>query len=48
MLPLSYMDAGAGLAAKLSLNASQPIMRGVKWAEWPIYVYLPEIRLLRD
>jgi hypothetical protein len=36
-----YMDVGSGLAAKLSLNASQPIMRGVAWAEWPIYVYLP-------
>ena len=37
-----YMDAGSGLAAKLLLNASQPIMRGVAWAEWPIYVYLPK------
>jgi hypothetical protein len=36
------MDAGAGLTANLSLNASQPMMRGVSWAEWPIYVYLPK------
>jgi hypothetical protein len=36
------MDAGTGLTANLSLNASQPHMRGVGWAEWPIYVYLPE------
>lgn len=36
------MDAGTGLATELSLNASQPIMRGVGWAEWPIYVYLPK------
>jgi hypothetical protein len=37
-----FMDGGAGLASQLSLNASQPIMRGLDWAEWPIYVYLPE------
>jgi hypothetical protein len=36
------MDVGAGLAAKLTLNASQPVMMGMKWAEWPIYVYLPK------
>jgi hypothetical protein len=36
------MDAGTGLTANLSLNASQPTMRGVGWAEWPIYVYLPK------
>jgi len=36
-----FMDVGAGLAAQLLLNASQPIMRGLAWAEWPIYVYLP-------
>jgi hypothetical protein len=36
------MDAGSGLAAKLTLNASQPVMMGVKWAEWPIYIYLPK------
>jgi hypothetical protein len=35
------MDVGAGPTAQLLLNASQPIMRGLKWAEWPIYVYLP-------
>ncbi len=34
--------AGAGPVAKLALNASRPIMRGVGWAEWPVYVYLPE------
>jgi hypothetical protein len=37
-----YMDTGSGLVAKLVLNASQPIMRGLAWAEWPIYVYLPK------
>jgi hypothetical protein len=37
-----YMDAGSGLVAKLVLNASRPIMRGLAWAEWPIYVYLPK------
>jgi hypothetical protein len=36
-----FMDVGAGLAAQLFLNASRPIMRGLDWAEWPIYVYLP-------
>ena len=36
------MDAGTVLTANLSLNASQPTMRGLGWAEWPIYVYLPE------
>jgi hypothetical protein len=36
-----YMDVGSGLKAKLLLNASQPFMRGLAWAEWPIYVYLP-------
>jgi len=36
------MDAGAGLTTELALNASQPLMRGVGWAEWPIYVYLPK------
>jgi hypothetical protein len=36
-----FMDAGAGLVPQLSLNASRPIMRGLDWAEWPIYVYLP-------
>jgi hypothetical protein len=36
-----YMDVGNGLAAGLTLNASQPIMRGLAWSEWPIYIYLP-------
>jgi hypothetical protein len=40
--PSLFMDVGAGLAEQLSLNANQPIMRGVNWAEWPVYVYLPE------
>lgn len=36
------MDAGTGLTRQLSLNAAQPTMRGGAWAEWPIYVYLPQ------
>jgi hypothetical protein len=36
------MDGGGGLVTKLTLNASQPVMMGIKWAEWPIYVYLPK------
>jgi hypothetical protein len=36
-----FMDVGTGLAAQIFLNASRPIMRGLNWAEWPIYVYLP-------
>jgi hypothetical protein len=36
------MDDGTGPMTKLTLNASQPVMKGVQWAEWPIYVYLPK------
>jgi len=37
-----FMDVGSGPIAKLVLNAGRPTMRGVGWAEWPVYVYLPE------
>jgi hypothetical protein len=37
-----YMDTGSGLTPKLVLNASRPITKGLAWAEWPIYVYLPK------
>ncbi|MGO8949305.1 MAG: hypothetical protein ACLQUY_16970 [Ktedonobacterales bacterium] len=41
-LLMDFTDAGSEPVTSLSLNASSPIMRGVGWAEWPIYVYLPQ------
>ena len=37
-----FVDIGAGPVTTVILNASQPIMWGVGWAEWPVYIYLPE------
>jgi hypothetical protein len=35
------MDAGSGLKPLLTLNPLDPTTRGQRWAEWPIYVFLP-------